>query len=203
MRSGVLGLLLALTVGTRRRSALDVHNYQNCNTCEQMFQELSTCEWPLEKPSSIVWHRIWASSLLGLVLMHRLIYVGLVWISLWKQCFRFFSLFTNFSQWSNLHSSHAAGNSLLCFTCWMIKVWVITLLSRLFTLSEGSQTSLPPGKKIQSTECQTKTGGCACLYIRCRNKAFRHRIKVRRMKPPDPRLTTNVKKKCWEEGCEI
>ena len=58
-------------------------------------------------------------------------------------------------------------------------------------------------KKIQSTECQTKTGGCACLYIRCRNKAFRHRIKVRRMKPPDPRLTTNVKKKCWEEGCEI
>ena len=145
MRSGVLGLLLALTVGTRRRSALEMFTIIKIAT-HVMFPELSTCEWPLEKPSSIVWRRIWASSLLGLVLMHRLIYVGLVWISLWKQCFRFFSLFTDFSQWSNLHSSQAARSSLLCFTCWMIKVWVITLLSRLFTLSEGSRTSLPPGK---------------------------------------------------------
>ena len=50
----MLGLLLALTVGSRR-PALECSQWSNtCNTCEQMHQRWSTCEWLLRKPPSIV-----------------------------------------------------------------------------------------------------------------------------------------------------
>ena len=163
--------------------------------------ELSTCEWPLEKPP---WqsmrhnpcnnvHRNCASA--DSVLMHMVIWIcGIVvnftvkmflvpctfhqfftmkWLVFFASCQKFTAMFHMLFECLNDQcSSH---DVVLLFHI----IWGVSNISATWKRSVHRMSDW--------------IGLFACLYIRRRNKTLRHRIKVWWVKPPDPRLK-NVRK---------